>query len=1034
MHSSSLVRARGLLLSALLLVPAVAAAQTTATLVGAVQDAAGGYLPGADVRARHVDTGVVRSALSGDEGRFTLSGLPVGEYEIRVTLPGFRPLVRTGLRLTVGETASIVLTLEVGVAEEITVQAGASAVNTRSADLSYLVDQRTIEQIPINGRNYTDLMTLQPAVNAFPNRDNGSVVAHGLAMSVNGQDPRANVYLLDGTLLNDFTNSPAGSAAGTALGMETVREFRLESNAYGAEYGRNYGGQINAITKSGTNRFAGSAFEFHRNDALDARNFFDVAGKPDFTRNQFGGTLGGPIRTDRLFFFVGYEGLKENLGRTIVTTVPDDDARAGILPAGPVPIAPQVVPYLLEFPVANGPTLGGGLAQHTFGFDQRLSQHFLQARLDYAPSAGTQVFVRHTFDDASQDLPTDFPQFPRAFVSRNQFLTAEHRRVMSSSTFATARFGYSRTRIGQSVESNTTQPVSPFVPGRPTMGAIDIGGIPRFGPQISADVQLDQDVYSGQYDLVHARGTHFLKAGALVEYYRASEFNPTFSRGIFRFGSLATFLRGEAATFIGLTPEGDINRDWDWTLYGAYLQDDWLAAPNVTVNAGVRVEYATVPVDPRDVNMPDLLAPAPTSGPLYRNPGAAVSPRLGAVWNVGGRGRTSLRGGYGLYYKLNNQQDLIVTVTNPPATPRVIIGGGPSFPVPPFERGSGISVRPIQFDIEYPRVHMWNVSLEHEVWRDWVASIGYAGSRGRHIWRNSDVNVPTPVTLADGTVFYPDDLQRPNPSFSAIELKASDGDSWYKALILELRKRWSRGVQLGSSYTWSKAEDTTQNATFFSDSTTSVVSALPEFVPGINKGPADFHAEHSFVLSAIWQLPVSLDGVAGALLNDWQIAGIARVRSGNPLTVFVQTNRSDSLWSPSLGPGTGPDRPSYAPGRGPDDAVTGDPDQWFDPTAFVLQPAGTFGNVGRNELIGPDLRTMDLAFTRMLPWTRLGAGGRIELRVEIFNVFNRVNFGPPSLVAFSGTTDGEEPLASFGQIRSTQTSARQMQIGVRVVF
>jgi hypothetical protein len=1034
MHSSSLVLARWLVLSVVFVVPGAAAAQTTATLVGAVQDATGGALPGADVRVRHLETGGVRSATSGGEGRFTFGGLPVGEYELRVTLPGFRPLVRTGLRLTVGETASVVVTLEVGVAEAITVRAAASAVNTRRGDLSYLVTQQTIEQIPINGRNYTDLMTLQPGVNPFPNRDNGSVVAHGLAMSVNGQDPRANVYLLDGTLQNDFTNGPAGSAAGTALGMETVREFRLESNAYSAEYGRNYGGQINAITKSGTNRFAGSLFELHRNEALDARNVFDVDGKPDFTRNQFGGTAGGPIRTDRLFFFAGYEGLRESLGRTIVTTVPDDSARQGVLPGGPVAIAPAVLPYLLEFPVANGPTLGGGLAQHTFGFDQRLSQAFAQGRLDWVPSAGTQLFVRYTFDDAEQHLPTDFPQFPRAFVSRNQFLTAESRRVLSASTFSTARFGYSRTRIGQSVESNTTQPVSAFVPGRPTMGAIDIGGIPRFGPQISADVQLDQDVYSGQYDLVHGRGAHFLKAGGLVEYYRASEFNPTFSRGIFRFASLAAFLQGQAATFIGLTPEGDINRDWDWTLFGAYLQDDWQAAPNVTVNAGLRLEYATVPVDPRDVNMPDLLAPEPTVGPLYRNPGPALSPRVGAVWNVGGRGRTSLRAGYGLYYKLSNQQDLIVTVTNPPATPRVIIGGGPSFPVPPFERGGGISVRPIQFDIEYPRVHMWNVSLEHEVGPDWVASAGYAGSRGRHIWRNSDVNVPVPATLADGTVFYPDGVTRPNPSFSAIELKSSDGDSWYKALILELRKRWSRGVQLASSYTWSKAEDTTQNATFFSDSTTSVVSALPEFIPGYNKGLADFHAEHSFVLSAIWQLPVSLDGFGGALLNDWQVAGIVRLRSGNPLTVFVQTNRSGSLWSPSLGPGTGPDRPSYAPGRGPDDAVTGDPNRWFDPAAFVLQPAGTFGDIGRNELIGPDLRTVDLAFTRRLPWTRLGAGGRVELRVEIFNVFNRVNFGPPSLVAFSGTSDDEAPLASFGQIRSTQTSARQMQVGVRVVF
>lgn len=1010
-------------------------AQTAAVLVGVVEDAQGGALPGATVTVRNLETGVTRQLVTDGEGRFAASGLPVGDYEIRAALSQFRPLVRTGIRLTVGENAVVRLTLEVGVAEEVTVRAQTSQVNTRTGDLSFLLDQRTIDQMPVNGRNYTDLMQLQPQVTIFPNRDNGSVVAHGLAMSVNGQDPRSNVYLLDGTLLNDFTNSPAGSAAGTALGMETIREFRLETNSYGAEFGRSTGGQINTITKSGTNRFAGSVFEFHRNDSLDARNYFDVGEEPPFTRNQFGGTVGGPIQQDRLFFFVGYEGLYENLGRTVVTTVPDDNARNGVLPSGPAAINPSVLPYLLEFPVANGSNLGGGLAQYTFPFDQRLEQNFFQARIDGAPRAGSQWFVRYTIDDADQKLPTDFPQFPRAFESTNQFLTAEYRQVLSPSTLGTARFGFSRTNIGQAVESNTTQPVSPFVPGRPTMGAIDIGGIPRFGPQISADVQLDQDVYSGQYDLVHSRGRHLLKMGGLVEYYRTTEFNPTFSRGIYRFGSLNSFLAGNAAIFIGLTPEGDLNRAWDWALIGAYLQDDWQVASNVTVNAGLRFETATMPQDPRDVNMPDLLADAPTVGPLYEKPGPTFSPRLGAAWDVFGNGRTSLRGGYGLYYKLNNQQDLIVTITNPPFTPRVIIGG-PSFPVPPFERAGGISVRPIQYDIDYPRVHMWNVNLQQEFWTDWVVTVGYAGSRGRHLWRNSDVNVPAPTVLPDGTPYYPAGLSRPNRNFSAIELKSSDGDSWYRALVLEIRKRWSSGFQLQSSYTWSKAEDTTQNATFFSDSTTSTVSAMPEYIADYNKGLADYHAEHNWVLNAIWQVPnaVADGGVAAALINDWQVATILRMRSGSPLTVFVQTNRSRSLWAPSLGPGTGPDRPSYAPGRGPDDAVTGDPNQWFDPTAFVLQPAGTFGNVGRNELIGPDLRTVDLAFTKFVPLGGSAASRRFEIRFEIFNVFNRTNFGPPSLVAFSGTGTETAPLASFGQIRSTITSARQMQIGARVVF
>jgi hypothetical protein len=316
-----------------------------------------------------------------------------------------------------------------------------------------------------------------------------------------------------------------------------------------------------------------------------------------------------------------------------------------------------------------------------------------------------------------------------------------------------------------------------------------------------------------------------------------------------------------------------------------------------------------------------------------------------------------------------------------------------------------------------------------------VVSVGAAGARGRHLWRNSDLNIPLPQTLADGTPFYPTGLTRPNRNFSAIEVKSSDGDSWYKALIVDVRKRWSHGFQLQSSYTWSKAEDTTQNSTFFSDSTTATTSAMPEFIPDYNKGLADFHAEHNWIVNFVWQLPSTTAlGAASVLVNDWQLSGIVRMRSGNPLTPFVQANRSRSMWAPSLGPGTGPDRPSYAPGRGAADAVTGDPAAWFDPAAFVLQPAGTFGTVGRNELIGPDLKTVDLAITREFPWHAGVASRRVQVRVEIFNLFNRVNFGAPSLVAFSGSADNEAPLAAFGQIRNTVTPSRQVQLGVRFTF
>ncbi len=463
-------------LALLCLAASVAHAQrTTNSIVGEVQGPNGATLPGVTVTAHHLESDLVREVVTGVDGEFIVAALPLGTYEVRATIDGFRPVVQRPIHLELGTTVVLRLTLDVGAAEdEITVVADFTGVQTRSGELSFLVDEDQIRDLPLNGRNYTDLVFLQPGVIAFPYRDGGSVVAHGLGASINGQDPRSNVYLLDGTLMNDFTNSPAGSAASTALGTEMVHEFRVETNTYSAEYGRNYGGQINVITKSGSNDLHGSVFEYHRNDALDARDYFDGDEKPDFRRNQFGFTLGGPIRKGRTFFFVGYEGLRERLGRTIQTVVPNEASRLGVLPdpARPggtiqVPVDPAVRPYLDEYPLPNGAELGGGLAAYTFPFSQDIDQNYFQVRLDQNVGRSDQLFVRYTYDDADQLLPTDFPQFPRTFLSTNQFLTAEYRRSVSSRTLATFRFGYSRTRIGQDVEANTLQPLPPFVPGRP---------------------------------------------------------------------------------------------------------------------------------------------------------------------------------------------------------------------------------------------------------------------------------------------------------------------------------------------------------------------------------------------------------------------------------------------------------------------------------------------------------------------------------------------------------------------------------------
>ncbi|MDX1502908.1 MAG: TonB-dependent receptor [Thermoanaerobaculia bacterium] len=1038
--------ARLLLAAACLCGATGAAAQTTGALRGRVVDALGDGVAGARVVAEHLETSGRRGAATDPEGRFALPSLPIGRYRVTVEAEGLRPLVRDGIALAVGETVTLTLALEPGsVHEAITVTDAPPAVETHAGELGFLVEGRAVESLPLNGRNFTDLAVLQPNVQEFLQRDGGSVVAHGPGISVNGRDPRSNVYLLDGTLMNDFTNGPAGSAAGTSLGTETLREMRVETNAYGPEFGRNAGGQVTLLTKSGTNRWHGSAFLFHRNDRLDSRNYFDVGPKPDFLRNQGGGTVGGPIREGRLFLFLGVEHLTEDLGRTISTVVPDDLARQGLLPDPGRPgerlevgVDSAVAPYLDAFPRANGETLGGGLAVATFPFEQRLREDFLQARVDLQAASGRRLFARVTLDDADQRLPTDFPQFPRSFRSRNAFLTLEQTWVPSASTLHTARLGYAATRIGQDVEVNLEHPLPPFVPGRPSLGDIDVGGIPRFGPQISADVTLEQRVAALEYAFLWTTGRHLVETGLLVERYDQREFNPTFSRGLFVFPSLERFLQSRPAIFIGLTPDADLERRWESWLTALFVRDDVRIGSRFTLNLGARWEAATVPSEERgrDVALPDLAAPEPTIGPLYRNPTRGnVSPRVAFAWDLFGDGRTALRGGAGVYYDTNIQQNLIVTITNPPFTPRPVIPA-PRFPQPLFGGGS-ISIRPIQFDLESPEVTAWNLTTERQLPAGVTVALGAAGSRGRHLLRNSDINVPEPAVLPDGTPFFPAGSSRPNPAFSAIELKSSDGEAWYRALFVDVRRRFRDGFGFALSYTRSHSEDITQASTFFSDATNGTTSAFPESLgPGYNRGLSDFHARHKATASFTWELPFGrrLTGAAAAIFDGWQLSAIGRYRSGNPLTPFVQNNWSRSLWSPALGPGIGRDRPSYAPGRGGGDAVTGDPAGWFDPSAFVLPPAGTPGNARRGSLLGPDLQTLDLALIKTLPWGRLGDDGRVELRIEAFNVLDRANFGTPSLIVFTGTREGEEPLPSFGRIRDTVTAARQIQLGVRLLF
>jgi hypothetical protein len=357
---------------------------------------------------------------------------------------------------------------------------------------------------------------------------------------------------------------------------------------------------------------------------------------------------------------------------------------------------------------------------------------------------------------------------------------------------------------------------------------------------------------------------------------------------------------------------------------------------------------------------------------------------------------------------------------------------GLTFPTPTLSSGTGNSIRPVEWNLKNPYVQVWNLSLQRELGFGVVATATYAASRGVHLLRNSDINIASPQTQADGTLFFAAGAPRRNTAFSTIELKKSDGVSFYNAGLLEIRKRFDKGLTFQSSYTFSRNIDNTQASTFFSDANNGTTSAMPEFAGfNYNKGLADYHAKHNWVANFTYELP--LPG-SGWLAMGWQASAISSVRSGPPLTVFVQSNWSRSLWNPSIAPGVGLDRPSLRPGYTHESAVLGGPDRYLDPNAFFLQPAGTLGNAGRGILIGPGLRSFDLSLTKNTPLKRWRESANAQFRVEAFNLFNHANFGIPSLIAYAGSSATEAPIGTFGRIQNTVTASRQIQLALRITF
>ena len=1016
-----------LVLAALLAVlPSGAAAQGTgAAISGTVLDETKATLPGVTVTIRNTDTGARRVVVTDERGRYQAQELDPGTYEVTAELAGFRTAVRGGLGLSTGQALIIDHNLTVGGIEERVVVTGeASLVETSQSSVTHLVAEQQIRELPLNGRDFSQLTLLQPGVVATPTTNRSVDRGMGTQVSIAGARPNQISYLLDGADVNTMGNQSPGSAAGGALGVETVREFQVLTNNYSAEYGRSAGGIVSAITRSGTNTFHGSAFEFHRNDALDAKNYFapEDEGIPPFTRNQFGGFIGGPILKDKAFFFASAEALRQDKSLTNVSRVPSRATR------NRADLSAATRPYLLMYPEPNGPETGDtGLFTSTSL--EEMQENYFVGKIDYQLGQNDSLSMRYSHDDADVFTPDSLGLFALTQHTLKQYFVADHKRVITSNLLNVARFAWNRP-FEEDFPSNIIDvpPSLLFIPGA-QLGVIDTAGLQSLGPDSQSPAFFDYKNLQVINTLTWTRGDHLLKMGFSFQRFFNDNDSTFTSGGSYRFNSVSDFVINRTNRFEGAVPGSTTDRKWRQNLFGAFVQDEFRATDRLTLNAGVRYEAFSVPTETggRYAHFKDILDPEVTVGePFYKNPSLLnFAPRLGFAWGITGDGRTSLRGGAGYFY-----EPILTNVTRTYMNRMPPYFQAANIPRPPFPSpfSSGVAVRNrldlFQFEPETPLRIQYNLTFQREIMQQTVVTAGYLGSRGFHQIRNIEANQAIPEIRSDGSYFFPVGSTRRNPNFESMRLRATDGNSWYNGMILGASRRFSQGLMLQASYTLGKSIDEGSQAVGSGDFSN---SSQPRYGwdRKDNKGPSDFDIRHNFVFNYSYELPIAQGdgGLTSALAGGWQVAGIVTLRSGVPFTPALGFDRARAL--PRSG-GAG-QRPSWAPGRNAGNAILGGPDQYFDPTAFVLPEAGTFGDVKRNELVGPGFASWDMSVNKNfgLPGTK-----RIQLRFEVFNILNRANFALPDTTVFTSAGLSE----SAGEITGTVTDARQMQLGIKFEF
>jgi hypothetical protein len=1060
----------------------------TATILGTVTDASGAAIPGATIEVKNVGTGIAQSTATDEQGRYRVPDLGIGEYESQASKAGFQTVVHKGITLTVGSQPVVDFSLPVGAVQEtVTVESQVSQVDVTSAAIGALVEGTQIRDLPLNGRNYTSLITLAPGVQTgaqAAQAPGSGFFGRGAQFSVAGSRLYGQGYLLDNTDVAGFFGHGVGSGAtGGSLGVEAIAEFQALTATYGAQFGGN-GAVLNAVSKSGTNDFHGSVYEFLRNNRLDARDYFDLPSQPNgsrnppFRRNQFGGSLGGPVKKDRAFFFVNYEGLRQLKGISTPIFIPDANARNGFLPcaiagsAAPcdaatglanVGFANSSVRDTLSLYPATTNTAPNGVVASIAQENQIAHQDYLLARFDYSLSPKDSLFVRYVHDRGEFLLPSTIPLYVENDLSRAHIATIEWKRVATANLLNLTRFSFVRpAEYGSYPNPHATAPNGShpleFYPGLGIQdGIISIAGLTGIGPSGILPTTVVPNRFTAADDVAWTRSAHSLKFGAAFERFQQNDTSGFRGPGAYNFNGLLQFLQGNVSVFTG-NAIGQFN---DTRLFRElwitpYVQDDWKATRKLTLNLGLRYTWGANPSEAKN-NLYQIVDPPNTSNFVnvphvwQSNPNTKnFDPRIGLAYDVFGDHKTSLRAGFGVFHEIIKATVYQAGyVLNPPYTTlaAVPIPGvcTPAYgPVTPGGNGAANLACPQQVSITQgywyksktsPYMMQYNLSLQREIGDGNVVTIGYVGSQGRHLWAQHDLNAPLPNTPAAGVpANSPCGLlacltggrivtnTRPNlQGVSFLVYFQPVGTSNYNSLQASFNHRFSHNFQTQVSYTWSKSLDQVSNSIGLeAGQGQSGTGASNPYSRAYDYGRSTFDRTHNLTANAVYVVPLR----GNKFIEGWQINGLASAISGIPFNPVIGFD-NEGLQAQTT---QNAERPNILPGCTYKSAIVGKPNQWFNPTCFAVPVVGTPGNIGRDSLIGPGLFNVDFAVFKN---TKINERFNSQFRAEFFNVLNHPNFGAPTTATFS---QGGSVNTNAGRITTTNTFQRQIQFGLKIMF